>query len=143
MIEIVKGDLVESINRLNAYATNCTGIYNTNLKLGLTYKDLQKNYEAYCDDHTETELIGKNLYTEMYPNTDFYAISMFVQSTPDSEFSYEALESCLVEIANYAKITGYRVAMPYGEAFGNCDWDIVSEKIYRLFSDIDTQLWRS
>lgn len=48
------------------------------------------------------------------------------------------------EVAKFAKMTGTKVAMPYGIGCvrGGADWETVKKIIDVTFQDVDVELWR-
>lgn len=141
MINIIKGNLLNSKEEIIGHQVNCKGVMNSGVAKAIRekYHYAYTQYKAYCKIRTSDDLLGQcnivmvansylNSEKKLYPR---YIANMFAQD--DYGYNkcytdYKAFEMCIKHLVAYMDIMDIKtIAMPYriGCGRGGGDWNIV------------------
>lgn len=136
MIEIVKGDILESQENIIVHQVNCMGVMGGGLakqireKWLVAYAEYKMCCSSECIGTTQIVYVGENkIVANVFGQLDY-------GNNPHRIYTnYKAVESALRQLLRYAKQKQYTIAIPYGLGcgLGNGNWDKVYNIILEVF----------
>lgn len=162
-VKIIDGDLFTTKARIIAHQVNCQGVMGSGVAKQIRQRNPQMflNYARHCAAAKRTgwSPLGTNLILHTDADADSYVpgtmvytgqyiCNMFAQNMYGYDgrryTNIDALRSCFIKLAQYAREDGLTVAMPYkvGCVRGGANWEVVYKMIEEIFRDVNVELWR-
>lgn len=144
MITIKDGDIFNSGADIICHQVNTYGVMGAGIALQVKNKfpNVYKEYEKYCFDHEDDEILGKILLLTTPDNT--IIANLFSQEGMVT--NYDALRKCLEGVYSTASNLKRSVAIPYniGCGIAKGDWTVVEKIIRDIFENtpVDCTIWR-
>lgn len=142
MIEIVNGNIFDGNDDIICHQVNTFGVMGAGIAAEIK-KRFPRVYEIYyeiCNEYKSNQLIGNVLFCNQYAPPEI--ANFFSQNGMGGmSTNYNAMESCLKAVYNYAKRNNRSVAIPYGIGCGIAkgNWDIVYKMIEEVFGNDDVK----
>lgn len=152
MIKIVDGSLLDATEDILCHQVNCQGVMGSGIAFSLRnkYEYLFPAYRSFCRaatiDKTTDIILGRVYYVVCEDN--HIIANIFGQDTYGRDnivyTDYNALETGLTQVRDFATEKGLTVAMPYKMGCGsaNGDWDTVYKIIEKVFSNMNVTLYK-
>ena len=152
MIKIVDGSLLDATEDILCHQVNCQGVMGSGIAFSLRnkYEYLFHAYRSFCRaatiDKTTDIILGRVYYVVCEDN--HIIANIFGQDTYGRGnivyTDYNALETGLTQVRDFATEKGLTVAMPYKMGCGsaNGDWDTVYKIIEKVFSNMNVTLYK-
>ena len=152
MIRIVDGSLLDATEDILCHQVNCQGVMGSGVALALKnkYGHLYPSYRSFwriaTKNRATSALLGRVYYVACEDN--HIIANIFGQDTYGRDdivyTDYNALETGLTKVRDFATEKGLTVAMPYKIGWGsaNGDWDTVYKIIEKVFSNMDVTLYK-
>ncbi|MGE7840657.1 macro domain-containing protein [Lysinibacillus sp. NPDC093712] len=148
MINIVKGDILNTDKEIIGHQVNCLGVMGAGLakQIKSKYSETFFEYKKICDEHTDNreDLMG-HVYMAHNSNGKIIAniFSQLDVGRNERKTDYKKLKEGLKKVCKYAKENNLSVALPYrigcGLAGGN--WNIVYKIIDSVFEEYEVTLY--
>lgn len=144
MVIIKEGNLLEAEEDILVHQVNIDGIMGGGVakQIAEKYPKAKQRYVEFCDRHN---FVYGNLRGKVFlvPTNGKIIANMFSQ---DRNFNtdYEAMETVLKDIKEYAEEFNYTVAMPFkiGCGIANGEWEKVLDIINRVFKGSKVTLYK-
>ena len=144
MVTIKKGNLLDATETVIAHQVNCLGV------AGGLAAEVFKKWRYAKNDYLQLlhRIPGKALLGVAYftgQQKDGHIIcNLFSQYDPGASYNPKKLEQALEQLGNFARTTGYSVALPYKLSCGICggDWDEVQQIIERTMDGVECTIYR-
>lgn len=144
MIEVINGNIFNGNDDIICHQVNTFGVMGAGIaaQIKRLYPKVYEVYHEICNEYKPQQLMGNVLFCNQYAPPE---IANFF-SQYDMTTDYNAMESCLKAVYNYAKRNNRIVAIPYGMGCGIArgDWNIVYKMIEEIFGkdDIKCTIYR-
>ena len=143
-VRIKKGDLLKAKETIIGHQVNCEGV--AGVLAAAVFKKWPYAKKDYMDVTSRLGgkiLLGMAYYTGMQKDGHIIC-NLFGQLKPGADYRPDRLEQALKQLASFAKIGKWSVALPYGLSCGICggDWDEVLEIIERTMDGVDCVIYR-
>lgn len=144
MVTIKKGDLLEATETVIAHQVNCCGA------AGGLAAEVFKKWRYAKNDYLQLlqripgkVLLGMAHFTGQQRDGHIIC-NLFSQYNPGADYNPKKLEQALVQLGNFARATGYSVALPYKLSCGIAggDWDEVQQIIERTMDGVDCVIYQ-
>lgn len=144
MITHKKGNLLSAKEKVIAHQVNCFGA-----AAGLAgaifrkWPTAERDYQQLIKRCQPKALLGMSQLTG--EQRDGHIIcNLFGQFHPGADYNPQRLEQALEQLGNFARTTGYSVALPYRLSCGICggDWDEVLGIIERTMDGVDCVIYQ-
>lgn len=142
MIEVKDGDIFNSGAKIICHQVNTYGVMGAGIALQVKNKfpNVYKEYENYCIEHEDDEILGKTLLIATPDNT--IIANLFSQEGMVT--NYDALRKCLENVCRVGERVS--IAIPYniGCGIAKGDWTVVEKIIRDIFENtsVDCTIWR-
>lgn len=144
MVTIKTGNLLYAKETIIAHQVNCCGVA-AGLAAAVFKKwpYAKKNYMDLTSRLNGKILLGMAYYTGMQKDGHIIA-NLFGQLEPGADYRPDRLEQALAQLAAFAKIGNWSVALPWRISCGICggDWDEVQQIIERTMDGVDCVIYR-
>lgn len=144
MITMKKGDLLQATEKIIAHQVNCQGA------AGGLAADIFKKWPYAKNDYMQLihRIPGKVLFGMAHftgQQRDGHIIcNLFGQFNPGADYNPKRLAQALEQLGNFARTTGYSVALPYKLSCGICggDWNEVRLIIEQAMDGVDCAIYQ-
>lgn len=144
MVIIKSGNLLQAEEDILIHQVNVDGIMGGGVarQIAINYPKVENEYKNFCDNHDNNYELLKGKVCLATENKKFIA-NMFSQKK-DFNTDYDAMETALISIRNFAEPKKLSVAMPYkiGCGIANGDFSIVLDVISKVFKDYEVTLYK-
>lgn len=144
MITHKKGDLLKAEEKIIGHQVNCFGVA-AGLAAAVFRKwpYAKKDYEGCTTRLPARTLLGMTHFTGEQRDGHIIA-NLFGQFEPGPAYNPKKLEQALEQLGNFARTTGYSVALPYKLSCGIAggDWDEVLQIIERTMDGVDCAIYQ-
>ena len=113
MINIVDGNILNCKEDIIVHQVNCQGIMGGGLakQIANAFPKVNSKYQLFCKVYLNKYELLKNR-TCLVQEKGKYVANIFSQK-PNFDTDYEAMESALKDILNYAKMYNLTIAIPF------------------------------
>ena len=145
-MKIIEGNIFNCTEDIIVHQTNCQGVMGHGIALQVRqrYPEVFESYYKYCKENSGSKILGTSLICKT--NSSKYIANLFGQLYYGEglQTDYNKFEKALSEVYSFAKENKLSVAIPYkiGCGLANGDWNIVSNIITKVFTDIPCTLYR-
>ena len=144
MVTIKTGDLLKAKETIIGHQVNCFGV-----AAGLASAVFRKwpyaknDYLQLIKNVQSKSLLGMAHFTGRQKDGHIIC-NLFGQYDAGAAYNPKQLESALEQLGNFARTTGYSVALPWKLSCGIAggDWDEVQRIIERNMEDVDCVIYR-
>lgn len=144
MVTIKEGNLLDAEEVIIAHQVNCFGA-----AAGLAsaifrkWRYAKNDYLQLIERIPGKSLLGMAHYTGMQRDGHIIC-NLFGQYNAGADYNPKKLEQALEQLGNFARTTGYSVALPWKLSCGICggDWNEVQRIIERTMTDVDCSIYR-
>ncbi len=134
------GDITQAEEEIIAHGCNCQGVMGSGVALAIrnAFPQAYKEYKSSYDQKSNQFKLGNTII--VYCNNKIIANCLtqtFYGRDGSKYVSYDAIQSCMNQLYNMAKIKNLKVALPLiGARLGGGDWNVISAIIESEFKDI-------
>lgn len=144
MIIHKKGDLLKATEKIIGHQVNCFGVA-AGLAAAVFRKwpYAKKDYTDLTTRLPARTLLGMTYFTGEQRDGHIIA-NLFGQFEPGAAYNPKRLEQALLQLGNFARTTGYSVALPYKLSCGIAggDWNEVLSIIERTMEGVDCAIYQ-
>ena len=144
MVTIKKGNVLDAKEKIIGHQVNCFGVAGG--LAGAVFRKwpyAKNDYMQLIKNVQAKSLLGMAHYTG--EQRDGHIIcNLFGQFEPGAAYNPKKLEQALEQLGNFARTTGYSVALPWKISCGIAggDWEEVQRIIERTMEDVECVIYR-
>ena len=151
-VVIKEGNVFDSDAKIICHQVNWQGVMGSGVakEVRERFPNVYEQYYDYCENNKDYP--GRMLGVAQMIPTDEKGSRWIANCFGQDRFGYDgkqytsvgALMEAFQEVAKMAKMTGVKVAMPYGIGCvrGGADWLVVKKIIDVTFQGVDVELWK-
>lgn len=144
MVKIKTGNILYATEKVIAHQVNCQGaVAGLAADIFAKWPWAENDYRQLIERIPGKALLGMAHYTGQQKDGHIIC-SLYGQFKPGADYQPNKLESALEQLGNFARTTGYSVALPWKLSCGICggDWDEVQEIIERTMDGVECVIYR-